>query len=708
MVLDELFTASNLSHEMESDIKKACTKIVSNKTMEILCDVPVDELNKHKKGIRVKALKDEGYDTIARIIAASPNELSAIYGISENAAYTIKNEAQKIAQNTASTIKIKLSLDDKNKYSSELVKSISIYRGTADNRDQCKELINQYDKSIENALDNIKPASSIFRWLFASTSKKEKAIESYNYLSSLMNGEYYDSYYYNVSEINKKKRIDPEIGWNDFQNNPVSFFTTLETVAPNILGNDDLKYGLPENLAREIQDECFFPDGLLCELRNYQVWGVKYILHQEKVLLGDEMGLGKTIQAIATMVSLKNIGATHFLVVCPLSVLTNWSREVKKNSKLRVVEIHGNGRKARLNDWIKNGGVGITTYETTSIFKSEDSFKLSLLVVDEAHYVKNAEARRSRGVADIAGRAERILYMTGTALENRVDEMVKLISDLQPSIGARVQNITHMSTAPQFREIVAPVYYRRKRVDVLQELPDLTETQEWCRLLPEEESVYENAIMEKNYAASRRVSWSVDDVSKSSKANRLVELVSEAKDDGRKVIVFSFFLDTVRKAMSLFPGTCYGPINGSVPPARRQQIIDEFDEAPPGSVMVAQIQSGGTGLNIQSGSVVIICEPQLKPSIENQAISRAYRMGQTRDVLVYRLLCENTIDEKITELLEEKQAIFEAFADKSAAAEESIQLDEKTLGTIINEEIERIKRKRGITEIEKKEISGVH
>ena len=91
------------------------------------------------------------------------------------------------------------------------------------------------------------------------------------------------------------------------------------------MGTDDAIYGLPEDLAREIQDECLFPDGLLCSLRRYQEWGVKYILHQEKVLLGDEMGLGKTIQAIATMVSLKNTGATHFVVVCPASVLINWN-----------------------------------------------------------------------------------------------------------------------------------------------------------------------------------------------------------------------------------------------------------------------------------------------------------------------------------------------------------------------------------------------
>lgn len=173
------------------------------------------------------------------------------------------------------------------------------------------------------------------------------------------------------------------------------------------------------------------------------------------------------------------------------------------------------------------------------------------------------------------------------------------------------------------------------------------------------------------------------------------EIIEEAEDDGRKVIVFSFFLDTIKKITEMLGKRCYGPINGSVTPQRRQDIIDDFDKAPAGSVLAAQIQAGGTGLNIQSASVVILCEPQFKPSTENQAISRAYRMGQTRNVLVYRLLCEDTVDERITALLESKQEIFDAFADKSEAANESRELDEKDFGNIIKEEIDRINAKRG-------------
>ena len=136
-----------------------------------------------------------------------------------------------------------------------------------------------------------------------------------------------------------------------------------------------------------------------------------------------------------------------------------------------------------------------------------------------------------------------------------------------------------------------------------------------------------------------------------------------------------------------------------MPVERRQQIIDEFEAMPAGSVLPAQIGAGGTGLNIQAASVVILCEPQLKPSTENQAIARAHRMGQSRTVLVYRLIAADTIDERIQDMLREKQAIFDAFADKSAAADatsrEESQIDDKTLGKLILDEIDRINAKNG-------------
>ena len=561
--------------------------------------------------------------------------------------------------------------------------------------DDCSKLLSSSLQQITCAEEDLKVGLNGIRWFFSAKAKKEKAIEAFNLLTSLKDNEYGRNVGTQLDVADKIERTQGSDAWQDFSNNSVRYFNDLEDINPGVLGNDDSVYGLPEDLAREIQEECFFPDGLLCELRRYQEWGVKYILHQERVLLGDEMGLGKTVQAIATMVSLRNTGGTHFIVVCPASVITNWCREIRKMSLLSVTKVHGAGRKAALESWIKTGGVAVTTYETVAYCKLPDDFKFKLLVVDEAHYIKNPGARRSINVKNLSVYAERLLFMTGTALENKVDEMISLIRILQPEIASKVQGMVFMASAPQFREAVSPVYYRRKREDVLTELPELIESREWCTLTRNEETFYEQAVLSKNYAEARRVSWNVDDLKDSSKAARLLELIDEAKSDGRKVIVFSFFRDTLRKVSMLLGDLCMNPINGSVTPQRRQEIIDEFDKAPAGTVLVAQIQAGGTGLNIQSASVVILCEPQFKPSIENQAISRAYRMGQTRNVLVYRLLCENTVDEKIMSTLESKQAIFDAFADKSMAAMASCDLDERTFGNIIEEEIDRINAKNG-------------
>lgn len=682
---------------LKNEIKKSADKFITQEIMVVLRGVSVDELNREKRGIRVKALHDNGVDTMADVIAMSRYNLASIYGISEDAAYTIKNLADKYARETQKNIKIKLSIDNKTKHASDLVIRVSKYKDYLPYARDAEHIIFDNKETIADLSKKASRGSNVIKWLFTSKTKKKDAEIAYQKLKEIYSTEYGRTCNTLLKESNDILKRTSTVAWNDFSKNSVQFYNILEETNPGLLGTDDVIFGLPEELAREIQGQAFFPDGLLCTLRRYQEWGVKYILHQERVLLGDEMGLGKTIQAIATMVSLRNTGETHFLVICPASVVTNWCREIVKHSKLRATKIYGSQRQSAFNSWKRTGGVAVTNFETTGHLKLEDGFKIGLVVVDEAHYIKNPGAQRTINALKLCKYSNRRLFMTGTALENKVDEMVELIGDLQPLIVRQIQGITFMSTAPQFREKVAPVYYRRKRNDVLTELPELVESEEWCTLGREEERIYEDAVLEKKYAEARRVSWNIDDLNKSCKANRLKEIVEEAEAEDRKVIVFSFFRDTIEKIHEFLGYRCSNPINGSVNVNRRQEIIDEFNDAPAGSVLLAQIQAGGTGLNIQAASVVVICEPQFKPSIENQAISRAYRMGQARNVLVYRLLCEDTVDEKLTDVLAEKQAIFDAFADKSVAAQqEQKEIDDTTFGAIINQEIERIKAKRGI------------
>lgn len=683
------------------EIKKQLEVLISQEMMNMLREIPVEELNRSKNGIRVKTLRDCGYKTIADVYTASIKQIEEIQGISYSAATNIHSLAIEFAKETANNVKIKLSVDNKNVVSTNVVRLLSKYINKKNCSQQCDNLINEYKPEIDQNLNKLLEVANGIKYYFSSVEEKNKYIESYVYLKDVVYGEKFGALIKQlVTKYFLVKEPNSELAWKDFSESTIKYYNAIEEIYPGLLGNDDVYYGLPEDLAKKIQEENFYTDGLLCTLRHYQEIGVKYILRQGKVLLGDEMGLGKTVQAIATMVSLKNTGATHFMVVCPASVVTNWCREVSKHSILTPVMIHGKNRASALQLWKSQGGVAVTTYETTQFIDLDDNFKYSLLVVDEAHYIKNPEAQRSTNTEKIAEKADRILFMTGTALENKVDEMINLIRILNKPIADKIKNIAYLSSAPKFREMVAPVYYRRKRDDVLTELPELIETQEWCEMSKQEEKIYEDSVLNGSFPEIRRLSWNALDLNNSSKAIRLKELIEDAREDDRKIIVFSFFLNTIQRISEYLGDICTVPITGAISSEKRQEIIDEFEKAPAGTVLLSQIIAGGTGLNIQSASVVIICEPQFKPSIENQAISRAYRMGQSRNVLVYRLLCENTIDEKITDLLEEKQKIFDEFADKSVAAEKSIsvEVNEKAFGDIIKEEQERISERREMHE----------
>ena len=671
----------------------ACAgRAVAEATMRQMRDMDTEALAQVRPGIRVKALKENGYRSVADVHSAPVYSLASARGIGSDSANAAKEAAAQIAQQVQSGIKLRLSADDRTPETGSLITALYraiLVRGAAG---VYADTLSGPRARIASAVSALGGLRNVCRWIFATPDEKEAYADAWQELNGSFAGTEEA-----VSELQTRLEsaaaVSPDAAWQAFAENPYPFYGMLEELVPDVCGGDSV-YGLPEELAREIRDQSVFPQGLHVALRRYQEWGVKYILHQGRALLGDEMGLGKTVQAIAAMVSLRNTGASRFLVVCPASVLPNWCKEVGDKSELRPILIHGPSRQAAFGQWMTAGGVGVTSYETLGSLPFPEDFRFDLLVADEAHYVKNAGAKRSRDLRAVAEKAGRVLFMTGTALENRVDEMVSLIDVLQPDTARRIRGISFMAAAPQFRERVAQVYYRRKREDVLTELPDIIETKDWCTLTPAETLSYRQSVLRGDRTAIRRVSWTEEDLSRSSKARRMKEIIDEARDDGRKIIVFSFYLETIRRIREFLGDICTEPINGSVPVSRRQEIIDRFADMPAGSVLLAQIQAGGTGLNIQSASVVIICEPQLKPSTESQAISRAYRMGQVRSVLVYRLLAADTIDERMDELLSDKQTVFRAFADPSVAAEETEaeerKIDDKTFGLLIQEEIDRI------------------
>jgi SNF2 family DNA or RNA helicase len=144
-----------------------------------------------------------------------------------------------------------------------------------------------------------------------------------------------------------------------------------------------------------------------------------------------------------------------------------------------------------------------------------------------------------------------------------------------------------------------------------------------------------------------------------------VEVVDEATSNGRKVVIFSFFRDVIEIIISALGPAAVGPLTGSTTPAARQAMVDEFTEKKERMVLVSQIQAGGVGLNIQAASVVILAEPQWKSTMEDQAIARCHRMGQVRTVDVHRLLTEDSVDQRMLEILATKAALFDEYARRS-------------------------------------------
>ena len=321
------------------------------------------------------------------------------------------------------------------------------------------------------------------------------------------------------------------------------------------------------------------------------------------------------------------------------------------------------------------GGVAVTTFEALRAMPEDLDVSVTMMVVDEAHYVKNPNALRTEAVSEWAARSRRVLFLTGTPMENKVGEFRVLVGHLRPEVAENLDITDEALDGTRFRERVAPVYLRRNQEDVLSELPARLETQEWVALEGAALRAYRRTVLEGNFMAMRRAAFDPGTVKGSQKLRRLVEIASEAADGGRKVIVFSYFRDVLETVTEVLAGRngvpgvpVIGPLTGDISPADRQAMVDKLTSADGPAVLVSQIQAGGVGLNIQAASVIIIAEPQLTPTMEEQAVARAHRMGQVRPVDVHRLLCEDSVDQRVLELLADKREAFDEYARRSDMA----------------------------------------
>ena len=684
MLRDQLFSLRGEEKKNIQVIHDRCQDIIMDKVVEEVQQIPIKDLSKSFTRLPLQALEANRITTMYDLLKYNHRQLEALDGIGDETADKLMLALHRSTAAIKKQIHYRIDLEHLTDRDKEILQEIYFYLHTKENYAKLNAIYQETERGIQEAYDNSGLIQNFFGWIFSSRKKKQKfltAVEDVKYFNQSSYAETIKQFYDNCTAL---KKVDFETILRDYKEHAIQYYTVIEKFA-DIEIKDDVDEDIDVSLLKQIQATPLLLESFHTELRHYQEFGTKYILHQKRVLLGDEMGLGKTIQAIATMNHLHHKGHRYFLVICPAGLLLNWKREIEKLTDMQAYMLHGTGI-SDFEIWKSDGGIAIINYEGLDKIIFDKDFSLDMVVVDEAHFVKNKEAQRTRNTVRMIEQAEYALYMTGTAIENNVDEMCYLIECLNPSIASEVKNMKYLAKADLFRKKIAPVYLRRKRVDVLMELPELTIHDEWCMMNEEEVISYRKAVESENFMAMRRVSWGSLN---STKAERMVELCLQALGEGRKVVIFSYFLETLSFVTDLLLGKSLPVISGKLSLEKRQEILRQFDE-PVARVLPIQINVGGIGLNIQTAEIVILCEPQLKPSDEMQAISRVYRMGQINHVFVYRLLSADTIDEVLVKRLHEKQNIFNQFADESEISDQLEQLKEDDIQTLIQSERKKL------------------
>ncbi|MGC8861529.1 MAG: DEAD/DEAH box helicase, partial [Armatimonadota bacterium] len=403
------------------------------------------------------------------------------------------------------------------------------------------------------------------------------------------------------------------------------------------------------------------------ELHKFQKEGVAALVNRPVVLLADEMGLGRTIQAAAAMRILARRGEIErVLVVAPAGVLRNWRHELNRWApELRVLEVSGPQNERRWK-WKANVHVKLVSYETLrndiALARGEGASILpwDLVCLDEAQRIKNWDSDISRAARSLW--APRRWAITGTPLENSLDDVRTILSFLEPSQAGYASAFA--AGDREVRERLERLQLRRKKSDVLPDLPPKMETELYVELTPEQREDYQKlltgGVIE---LRDKGESVSVADVlalitrlkqvcnfsfrtGSSSKLDDVAGRLRAISEEGHKALIFSQFTSEqygVRKLadkLSEFRPHIY---TGDMSLDDRRRAVDSFQADPESRVLILSLKAGGLGLNLQAASYVFHFDRWWNPATERQAEDRSHRIGQTRGVNVYKYVCSNTI-----------------------------------------------------------------
>lgn len=440
------------------------------------------------------------------------------------------------------------------------------------------------------------------------------------------------------------------------------------------------------------------PAELADQMRAYQVTGFRWLSALVDMgfggILADEMGLGKSLQIISLLVARRGSGTT--LIVCPASLVYNWVSEFEKFApQLDVAAVAGDANERARVRAERGHEVLITSYDLLRRdVEAYAAIGFWCVVLDEAQYIKNHQTLAARAVKTLS--AEHRFALTGTPVENRLSELWSIFDFLMPGLLGGYERFRDRYEQPvldgdedalaTLRAAAGPFVLRRLKSDVLDDLPDKLEQVVTCHMEREQRGLYvarEQALREsiaqrsddardndrlqvlaeltrlRQLCCDPRLVYE-DYEGGSCKLDTIWQLLSSAVDAHAKVLVFSqftSFLDLISQRLDR-EDMSYYTITGSTPKRRRVELVDAFntDETP---VFLVSLKAGGTGLNLVGASVVIHADPWWNAAAQNQATDRAHRIGQTRDVTVYKVVASQSIEERIMRLQETKSDLAE-------------------------------------------------
>ncbi|MFE0590563.1 DEAD/DEAH box helicase [Micromonospora echinospora] len=656
----------------QQEAAKQCRQARQALVAERLRAMPLQELRSAGvQGLRlVPSLEQAGYRDVLSVLNASSADLQRLPGVGQRTVTAMQHAAANLYRHVDQDTVVRLDTDQRMPALEPLLRALrmlhAVNRLLGTDRSPTGPLLTD----LADALRRAEPAT---RWwaLILVGAAKATARAAVGDVQRLLASRRAAAAADLLADLDRAVTDATTAGgrelWADYVRNAAAYQTLLAQVGGGTT-DDTAPHGFLPRVVQERADQVTLDQSRLrVSLRAYQAFGARYALVQRRCILGDEMGLGKTIEALAVCAHLAANGERHFLVICPASVVVNWLGEISLHSTLTAHRLHGPERHHAVDQWHNAGGVAVTTFETLSRLSFPTDLRPGLVVVDEAQYIKNPTARRSQAVANRIAVAPRVVFLTGTPMINRVEEFRQLIAYLDPRLARSITATDGLSGAAAFRRKVADVYLRRNQKDVLTELPNLIEVEDWVEMAPAEAETYRRAVESRNFAGMRRATVVPEGPAVSAKLERLREIVQESADNGWKVLVFSYFLDTLERVHGCLDRSPRFLLTGKVAPTGRQQLVDQFSAVEGHAVLISQIAVGGVGLNVTAASVVVLTEPQLTPTAEEQAIARCHRMGQTRRVRVHRLLTKDTVDQRLLEILGHKTTLINAYAHDSVA-----------------------------------------